>query len=251
MGTEKMISEKTLAKWFDEYEIKARLIPAIIAFLPFIFLGLALPKESLSKLLLLAGEAVLLVALCKTIMGMVQTAGNKYQEKIIKEWNGLPATRYLRQSDKKYSLDFKNSMAKKVKSVLEINLDIENDQSIDTAISAIKTYLHNHDENKKWQIYNIDYGFHRNLSGLRTWMILSHITVGLIYAGMAYFKILEPSAEMITLWLIILALYILIALTSPKSCKTNAEHYAEKAIMTFYESRTPKERTKTQKRKET
>lgn len=234
-----MIPYNLLKKWFDEYEIRARLIPGMISCLPFIFIGLAVPKEWHSKISILLGESIFFIAFCKTIMGFAQAAGNKYQDRIKQEWNGLPSTRFLRKEDSKYSIGFKEKFAKAVQRKLDIDLDIQDDQSIETSFSAIKTYLHKYDKNKKWQIYNIEYGFHRNLCGLRLWLICSHLTVVLIYSLLAYFEFTILSAAMFMFWVAIFIIILLISFTSPKSCKINAEHYAEKAIMTFYEGNVP------------
>jgi len=230
-----MIPEKLLKKWFDEYEIKARLIPGIILCLPLFFLGIAVPKEWFSKVSLLVGETVIFIAFCKILMGLAQTAGNKYQDKIKKEWNGLPSTRFLRKEDPKYSLEFKEKVVGKVKELLEINLDIENDLSINTAFSAIKTYLHKYDKDKKWQKFNIEYGFHRNLSGLRLWLISSHMFALILYVSLDYLKFAVLSGAVLVLWGIILMVLLIVSYTSPRSCRINSEHYADSTIMTFYE----------------
>jgi len=230
-----MIPYKFLRKWFDDYEIKARLIPGIISCLPFVFLGLTVPKEWYSKVSLLLGESLIFIAFSKTIMGFVQAAGNKYQDRIKQEWKGLPSTRFLRENDQKYSIDFKYKFAAAAKRKLNIDTDIHDNQSIDTVFSAIRTYLHKYAKDDKWQIYNMEYGFHRNLCGLRPWLIISHLTALLIYLVLVYFKLTTPSPAMFLLWAAIFMLFLLISFTSPNSCKTNAEHYADKAIMTFYE----------------
>jgi len=230
-----MISYKLLRKWFDEYEIRSRLIPGMISCLPLIFIGLAIPKEWHSKISLLLGESIFFIVFCKTIMGFAQAAGNKYQDRIRQRWKGLPSTRFLRKNDPKYSIGFKEKFAKAVKRKLEIDLDIQDDQSIETSFSAIKTYLHKYDKNKNWQIYNIEYDFHRNLCGLRLWLICSHVTAVLIYSLLAYFEFTILSPAMFMIWIAIFIIILLISFTSPKNCKINAEHYAEKTIMTFYE----------------
>jgi hypothetical protein len=231
----KMINDKLLKKWFDEYEIKARLISIVILCLPMIFLGVAAPKEWIVKVSLLIGESIFFITFCKILMGIVQTAGNIYQDKILQEWDGLPSTRFLRKNDSKFSINFKEKFVQKVKSILSIELDIEDDSSINTAFSAIKTYLHKYDKEKKWQKFNIEYGFHRNLSGLKVWLILLHIFVLSLYIILVSYGIAIFSASSIIVWLLIFIIYILISFFSPRSCKINAEHYAESAIMTFYE----------------
>lgn len=230
-----MIPEKLLKKWFDEYEIKARLIPGIMLCLPLFFLSIAVPTEWYSKVSLLIGESMIFLSFCKILMGLAQAAGNDYQNRIKKKWNGLPSTRFLRKDDSQYSIEFKKRFIAQVKTVLEIDLDIGNDQSIDTAFSAIKTYLHTFDKNKKWQKFNIEYGFHRNLSGLRLWLILSHIAALILYVILITFNLVVLSGPMLVLWIIIFLIFIIISFSSPRSCRINAEHYADSAIMSFYE----------------
>lgn len=230
-----MIVEKLLGKWFDEYEIRTRVIPGILACLPFLFLGLAVPKEWYSKLALTAGESLIVVAFFKGIVGIVQAEGNRYQEKIEQEWNGLPSTRFLRKDDERYSIEFKEQFATVVKRTFGINLNIEDDKSIRTAFAAIKNFLHRNDKQKRWQIHNIDYGFHRNMCGLRWWIILSHISALIIYSVLASLKLAEMNGAMIVLWFIVLLFFTALFFACPRGCKINAEHYADKAIMTFYE----------------
>lgn len=227
--------EKLLGKWFDEYEIKTRVLPSIIGSLPFIFLGLAVPKEWYVKLALLAGESFIIVAFFKGLVGIIQAEGNRYQDRMESEWNGLPSTRFLRKSDERYSIEFKEQFAKAVKRKLGIELNIENDQSIKTAFSAIKNYLHRNDKQKRWQIHNIDYGFHRNMCGLRIWLLSSHFAALILYILLIWLNVTTISGEMITLWAVICLFMVGLCFASPRACKINAEHYADKTIMTFYE----------------
>lgn len=230
-----MINDNLLKKWFDEYEIKARLIPSVILCLPIVFLGVAAPKGWIVKVSLLLGESILIITFCKILMGIVQAAGNIYQDNISGKWNGLPSTRFLRKNDSKFSIDFKEKFVQKVKNILGIELNIEDDRSINTTFSAIRAYLHKYDKEKKWQKFNIEYGFHRNLSGLKVWLILLHIFVLTLYIILCSYGIVIFSASSIIGWSLIFIIYILISFFSPRSCKINAEHYAESAIMTFYE----------------
>jgi len=222
--------EKILTKWFDEYEIKARIFPVIILSLPFILLGISLQMPSF-----LFAESFFIILFCKVLMGFVQTKGNDYQDRMIKEWGGLPSTRYIRKADKKYTIEFKNKFINKVKKLLDIELDIKNDQSIITVFSAIRAYLHNFDKRKNWHKFDIDYGFFRNLSGLRIWIIGSYFSAVSVYIVLFLFQHADTSEHIVFSWLILFLMFLIIQFYSPKACQRNAVHYAESVIMSFFE----------------
>ena len=82
-------------KYLDEYDFRARFVPSIIVTLPIISAIIAVfpPARQLYGLLI---GPVLEVVLVLVLVRVARDEGKKIEPQLIKEWDGLPTTRYLR-----------------------------------------------------------------------------------------------------------------------------------------------------------
>ncbi|MCI0617958.1 hypothetical protein L0244_33715 [bacterium] len=217
---------------FDEYIIKARVIPALIAFSPILLIPLIFVDATQSKILTIIGEALLLIPLLTLLSGIMQAAGNKYQQKIIRVWDGLPSTRYLREQDQTLGIEVKRNIYKLIKKTFDISIDGKNDNEIIGVFDRMKAYLRDREPKALYQRHNINYGFYRNLSGTRWYSLVGAFTVVFGYWVLSQCGIIKPElGDMLVLGAILFLQ--LLPLSAPYLCKINAEHYAREALHLF------------------
>jgi Flp pilus assembly protein TadB len=171
-------------KLADAYERKARLSPAVVTILPAIVLILSLKigNESwVPKLLATGGVGgVLLVALSQ----FASAAGNRFSDKFWPPKGGLPTLRWLRAGDAGHSTAQKQQWYAAIKQLT--GLDIaetlvakpnEEDAIIEDAIRQVRYKLRGKAVAKMLDIHNQEYGFARNLAGLR-WVMIGFAALG-------------------------------------------------------------------------
>ena len=80
-------------KYLDEYDFRARFVPSIIVTLPIISAIIAVfpPARQLYGLLI---GPILEVVLVLVLVRVARDEGKKIEPQLIKEWGGLPTTRY-------------------------------------------------------------------------------------------------------------------------------------------------------------
>ncbi len=175
---------------------------------------------------------------------LVRTSGRKKQEKLLRQWDGFPSTRFLRHSDKRFSEEMKANLRDVVKQVLNINLlrleeerkqPQEADRRISDAFALVKDWLRKNDKEAFWQKHNIDYGFYRNLWG-SSWLWISFnalfvtasVVLYRVYGSIPFLCLLFLNIAITAITLALVVLYL------PKSIKFSAEQYAESAWSAFY-----------------
>jgi Flp pilus assembly protein TadB len=171
-------------KLADAYERKARLSPAVVTILPALVLILSLKtgNESWALKLLTAGGVggVLLIALAQ----FASAAGNRFSDEFWPPKGGLPTGRWLRPSDVHHSTAQKQQWYAAVK--LLTGLDIaetltarpkEQDSIIEDAIRQVRYKLRGKAVARMLDLHNQEYGFARNLAGLR-WVMLGFAALG-------------------------------------------------------------------------
>jgi Flp pilus assembly protein TadB len=171
-------------KLADPYDRKARLSPALVAILPAIVLILSLKTGSESwvpKLLTTGGVGgVLLIALAQ----FASAAGNRFSGKFWPPKGGLPTLRWLRAGDTGHSTAQKQQWYAAIKQLT--GLDIaetltakpkEEDAIIEDATRQIRYKLRGKAVAKMVELHNQEYGFARNLAGLR-WVMVGFAALG-------------------------------------------------------------------------
>ena len=160
----------------DSYDRKARLYPALLVIVPLaLTIGLAaslkLPAlESVGATLASCGGAFLLTQLARD-------AGKRQESFLIAGWGGLPSVAILRHSDGRIDAITKSRYHKKLatlvkgtKAPLAADERSEPDKA-DTVYSAWCAYLRSHTrDTKRFSLLfqeNVNYGYRRNVLGLR------------------------------------------------------------------------------------
>ena len=170
-------------KWFDPYELRARIAPAIVVSLPIGITGLSLlalleePPD-----LLLQGSLALLV-LIYTFSFVVRHCGRKIEPNLWASWDGPPSTRLMRWRDSTFDIGLKHQLHSAVEHVCRIKLSSKNeeicdpqtaDEKITQAFILIRAVVRRDEPAGVWSAHNAEYGFHRNLLGSRVvWLIFS------------------------------------------------------------------------------
>lgn len=167
-----------LDKLFDKYTIQARLYPAFLLFFPLLIVLLIFNpdfaksewKNILISLAISCGVFSLLASLSRS-------AGKILEKKLIKKWGGWPTTIWLRHSDNNLSLPTKERyhkfLADNIQGLAMPSVKEEqNDPSKADLIyqSAIDWLREQRRDNKKYPLIEkelFEYGFRRNLAGLR------------------------------------------------------------------------------------
>jgi hypothetical protein len=171
---------------FDPYERKARLYPALLVVLPLtISLLLWFPELlDLSRLLwVLIVSSGLLFLLSKISREM----GKKKEKKLIQEWGALPSTLLLRHNDSTIDPITKNryhSYLMKHITGLELPPKETENNATNEYNTAVRWLLEQTRGDKLLLKDNINYGFSRNLLGLKPiGLILSIVSLSFCIVG--------------------------------------------------------------------
>lgn len=176
----------------DAYERKARFFPALIVVLPVIVftMSLKLPDEGWFTKLLVTGGAggALVVALAH----MASAAGNRFGDDFWKRHGGLPTARWLRASDAAHSTQQKQQWYEAIKRLTGLDIPAavtaqphEEDAIISDAIRQLRNQIRGKATAKMVDKHNEEYGFARNLAGLR-WVMLGSSLIGAIGCALAW-----------------------------------------------------------------
>lgn len=218
----------------DEYERKARFLPAVLSILPLLPASAALggPIEHWLEVSLmgLGIGAVASVGLSHAASAM----GNRLQKRLWPRWpHDSPTNRWLHPDDEATSMQQKQLWYSAAKRLVAIDIAAavaegeEIEATINDAISALRSRFWNRPEAERLRMHNIDYGFARNLTGMRLLWMGSSITSALV-CWIEYFvgdAVAPSSAFIATLMTIV---FIPLAFwTLPEYVRTKATYYAE------------------------
>jgi len=184
----------------DEYSIKARQVPALVAIAPMVFAVYALFPELQSAWGALGGVLTTLggpAALAYVARGY----GKRLEPDLFKSWGGKPTTTMLRWSDDCISTDTKRRYHKTLRAagvVLPSADDEANDPVAADAKyeSAGEWMLRKSRDTKKYPFVftqNINYGFARNLLGLRPLGLSAAAVCSLAQFSLAGWDLIQKS----------------------------------------------------------
>lgn len=228
--------EGVFVNWFDDYEIRARILPAIIVFLPImipIFLIIHSEMSSISSFLF---SGLVLAAILYPLSFIIRISGSNFEKELWNQWDGPPSTRILRWRDKTLTVTLKTQLHEAVRSHCGITLSsieeeqnnpYEADEKIRDAFTQVKHFVYYNDPNGIWKKFNAEYGFNRNLLGNKhLWISLS--TVGVITCGVCWY-FARDSAYIVGATIdtaILIIVVVLVRYVLPTAVKDPAERYA-------------------------
>lgn len=184
-----------LSLFTNEYERKARLYPALILLTPLTVTALVIISDKLSGVnaigtgVVVSGGAFLLAQLARD-------AGKKGEKDLFVQWGGLPSVAILRHRDTRIDsitkARYHQKLAKLVKGTKAPSVKNEeaNPTATDEVYTAWSNYLrvNSRDTNKYSLLFqeNINYGFRRNIWGMRLFGILLSAIPSVISAVFIY-----------------------------------------------------------------
>ena len=223
----------------DRYERKAQLLPGLLlAAVPALTFGSVL--QEFASWYAAASTAIGVEFLAAIVLGkFAQARGRRVEEKLWKTWGGPPTTRWLRPWDQTCSDQQKQKWRGAIKRLTGMTLPASvplngNEEEADRAISDVMRQLRyglrGKPEAAMIAIHNEDYGFARNLCGVRChWVLLSFASV--TACGVAFAFGMRPFLGIaISGGFVIASLFI--ALELPHHVKRCADRYAESLFAT-------------------
>ncbi len=250
-----------ISKIFDEYELKARLRPALIIFFPAVFACYfwfpELRKLSSAIISLLTTVGVL------TLMAKLSRNFGKAKENLLYEkWGGKPTTSFLRYNntflDPATKSRYRLFLEKSVDGLILPNdkEELEDRKNADDLYeSAIRWLREKTRDKKQYPLVfkdNISYGFSRNLWAMKPIGIAVSIATFLINIAIAYYKtgndILNlPYETWIIATISLVMTFIWIFLINSNWVRNEAEAYARSLLATCEKLSKPTRRTKPKK----
>lgn len=231
---------------FDEYEIRARIYPALIASLPLVALFYAAAPGAKSGLGVGAGT-LLECAVLYFLARIARDRGSRVQPCLYERWDGKPTTRLLRHRDA--TIDpitkarYKSSLSRMTgvdfpSAATELQNPVEADDAYESCVRAL---LEQRRDLRKYRLIfseNCNYGFARNLLGIRSLGIsLSLISLA---TGGAMFLFFGSSIPILVSFTVSAAiLCFLLVYVNEGMVKRSGEAYAT-ALLRSCEPGTPK-----------
>lgn len=228
----------------DIYTIEARIAPVLVTFLP---LGLAVIAWFPAKFV---GQGLLTGVL--TSIGMTallaqfgRDLGKRKEPNLFKSWGGAPTTQMLRYRDSKLNSVSLERYRKKLESLVNKKLPSEDEEQkkpkdADTIYLSCVDYLRiNTKDSKRFPLVcseNINYGFRRNLWGLKPIGIIANLialisTVLLLYLNKNNIGLLSPIVFFVVL-IEVLFLGLWIFAITTRWVKIAADAYAKSLLAT-------------------
>ena len=170
----------------DPYDRKARLKPALLALMPLIFLFFSLFPENQPIWSIIWG----LMVYCGSTMLLIQFGrnwGKLLEPSLFRAWGGKPSVAMLRHCDTRLAQDQKNRYrAFLEQNVPKLRLDspeeeqkslAQADDGYESATAWLLTQTRDRERFKLIFEENINYGFHRNIRGLKPIAIILDIII--------------------------------------------------------------------------
>jgi len=229
-------------KVLDEYEVKARMAPAIILVLP-VIVGCLYTAPVLSSWPVFAASGICCLVLLYGLGYVVRARGNKIEPSLWNAWGGPPSTRFLRHHDSTLPTATKAQIRVQVEkkfSIALLSADEERreparaDRAISDAFRRVRQYLRQRNPVGLWFKQNAEYGFCRNLFGCRV-LLLALALASAVFTGFYGWRtgagVLNTAASVEFSFSLCTAYYGWKIL--PEATKRIANAYAESAWISF------------------
>jgi len=234
---------------FDAYELRARLVPAVIVLLPALIILAAVAGTDFLSTVSAVFSGVLALAVLYVLGQIVGVLGQRVQNTLFAKWDGAPAVRFMRWRDGRFSKEQKEAASQAVRQALSQTLPTPEEEAedpgkadtrIDAAFTGVRSYLHANNVPGLWHVQVAEYDMARNLYG-SVWMAC---VIGLVAAGVgfiAWWQVRSIAVLCATIAAVAWALLMLLAryCVLPALAKECSERYAESAWMSFLRAASP------------
>lgn len=233
---------------FDTYSLKARVYPSVIVLLPcllFAIIYITNIEEYYHYLTSFAGIGLLSFVLAQ----VGRDRGKKKEKELFKHWGGKPTSMILRHSDNYLDVHTKKRFHTKFEEVIsDIRIPtLEEEQedlyAADCVYDSCTKYLisKTRDTNKYPLLFkeNVNYGFRRNLWGMKAWALTIILGCLIVHAVIATEKFTTFGIPNTTDWLLLTVLVIVsifwLFTVNKEWIKVPAFAYAERLHETLHE----------------
>jgi len=160
----------------DHYERKARFLPAVLSVLPLLPMATTFGAPLLEWVKLLIAGAGLGAVVAVAVSHVASAFGNRLQDKLWPDWpHDAPTNRWLHPDEKLVSVQQKQRWYQATKRLVQIDIKKAVDAgepdelkaTINDAVKGLRSRIWKTPEAERAQLHNVDYGFARNLAGLR------------------------------------------------------------------------------------
>jgi len=224
---------------FDEYELRARVFPAVIVTLPAVVTAYTF-IPSLRSLGGIAGGAIIESAFLFLLARIARDRGKRIQDRLYTKWGGKPTTAMLRHSDQRldpFTKDrYKRMLAKSfTESFPTQQEESANPQRADQIYdSAVRALI----EKRRGKTYrlvfaeNCNFGFVRNVLGLKPiGLCISALGFG-VGIVLVWHRAAEIPNPLYIPLLVSMGVAILLLMITEGSARRTAEAYAEALLRT-------------------
>lgn len=233
---------------FNTYSLKARVYPSVIVLLPFFILTIVYVTNV--ELYYHYFTSFACLGVCSFVLAQIgRDNGKKKENGLFKHWGGKPTSMILRHSNDHLDIHTKKRFHTKLEQTIpDIKIptyeeETENLQAADEIYDSCTKFLisKTRDTSKYSLLFkeNINYGFRRNLWGMKTWAIEIIAICILIHSFMMTQKFTSIETVNTKDWML-LGIFILFALfwllmVNREWVKTTAFAYAERLHETLHE----------------
>lgn len=219
----------------DPYERRARFFPALLSVLPLAPISAALGGPLLEWLkLLLAGVGIWAVV-AVTLSHVASACGNRQQARLWPDWpHDSPTNRWLHPKERSVSEQQRNLWYAAIERAVGLSLnqiksgkkEAERRATINDAIKALRDRFWGAPEAERLRHHNIEYGFARNLTGLRiVWVSFSALSCAGCWV--AYLTSSGPLLWCVVSTVVLVLCLLLAYVVLPGYVKKKAHYYAE------------------------
>ena len=219
----------------DDYERRARFLPAVLSLVVLFPLAPALSLPLVDWFTALLGGTGIAAVLAVGLSHLASAFGNRLQQQLWPRWpHDSPTNQWLYPDDITRSAQQKKTWYAAIKRLT--NLDIqaaavaadhaELEAVINDAVAGLRNRLWQSEYSERLRIHNREYGFARNFTGLRpVWLGLSLVSA--VTCWIAYFFAVAQLLWPVTATVITGVAFVLAFAVLPDYVRRKAHHYAE------------------------
>lgn len=166
----------------DSYEIKARILPALIISIPVLITLWSCYKAEFTALSDFF-RGILSLGIIYALAVFMRALGKKIEDELWKSWGGTPSTQIVSWKNHIIGDDLKALYLQAVRDKLNLPTPTKEQEEADPvkaaelikqAFKRVQGVIRQKDKDGLWSIANADYGFARNLLGSRfLWFMVS------------------------------------------------------------------------------
>lgn len=217
----------------DDYERKARFVPAVLSLLVLLPLTPAVGLPVSAWLTALLGGTGIAAVLAVGLSHLASAFGNRLQQHLWPRWpHDAPTNRWLSPDDKARSNQQKKTWYAAIERLTDLDIEAaardrgELEAVINDAVAQLRNRLWRSEHGERLKIHNGEYGFARNLTGLRpVWLALSLASMAVCW--IAYFCASTQLVWPVTATGVTALAFVLAFAVLPDYVRRKAHHYAE------------------------